>query len=78
MADFRCCLVILPIESAYFNCCAEVHPNSDWDINKSNFLSKKRIKILKLQTKIHRLDILGGVKLTQKVFKSTSIHRWKV
>ena len=49
MADFRCFSVILLFESAYFNFCAEVYPHSEWNINKSHFLLKKRIKILKSQ-----------------------------
>ena len=49
MADFRCFSVILLFASAYFNFCAEVYPHSEWNINKSNFLLKKRIKILKPQ-----------------------------
>ena len=45
MADFRGFLVILLFESAYFKFCAEVYPHSEWNINKSHFLLKKRIKI---------------------------------
>ena len=62
MADFGCFLVILLLESASSPKCRLEHQQKSFPIKKTN---------QNLETTTQKSTVLGGVKLTQKVFNST-------